>query len=433
MAAPPPPPPPPPPPRKPERLGPRPLPLYLALEGLTFLNSCAASMILNGESPSSKPGETPRPKNPLLDLRHLDPNAPPVPAEAFSQAVKAEACTRFASFLDGVLLYRQHPYRRRLVDPPVVWQSGAVGLRDYGRGEAAEQGLPLLVVPSLINRGYVLDLMGTRSFLRTLARRGFRPFLLDWGWPGEEEHGFDLGDYVTQRMIPALEAIAALCGRPPVVIGYCMGGLMSLALCLHRPQDVAGFVALATPWNFHADRQAQRLILDGASGWLSQVAEEMGELPVDLIQALFSGLDPQSIARKFRSFGGLPQRSDKANTFVAMEDWLNDGVPLAGPVAHECLTGWYGENRPHTLRWQVAGQRIDPAALTCPSLVIIPTRDRIVPPDSSRALAVALGAAKASLEVREVPLGHIGMITGSAAGKMVYAPLIQWLRRTAKG
>ncbi len=396
-----------PPATRPGRLGPRPLPLYLALEGWSFLNSCGASMLLKGGSPSLK-----------VDL----PEG--VAAEDLAAAVDAEARHRFGAFLEGVQAYRAHPYRRRLVDPDPAWTLGATALRDYGGDEG---GLPVLAVPSLINRGYVLDLTGRRSLMRHLARKGFRPFLVDWGWPGAEERGFTITDYITRRLEPAIDAVRDRTGRKPVVLGYCMGGLLSLSAVLRRPDDVAAFAGLATPWDFHADTSPQLRVLIGAKDWIGEVVDRYGELPVDLLQSMFSGLDPHSIARKFRTFAALPTRSAKANAFVALEDWLNDGVPLAGPVAQEALRGWYGANTTARGEWRVAGEVVDPAGVRVPTLLVVPARDRIVPPES----ALGLVAAMPSAQSLTVPLGHIGMITGSAAGRAVYGPLVRWLRRVA--
>jgi polyhydroxyalkanoate synthase len=64
---------------------------------------------------------------------------------------------------------------------PVAWREGALRLLDYGRGSA---GPAVLVVPSLINRYYVLDLLPEQSFLRHLAEAGLRPLVVDWGEPG---------------------------------------------------------------------------------------------------------------------------------------------------------------------------------------------------------------------------------------------------------
>src|SRR5690606_19376747 len=109
-----------------------------------------------------------------------------VDPETVAAALDAEARHRFDAFLTGVERYRCHPYRRTLADPPVCWQEGATRLLDYGAGVA--RGAPaLLVVPSLVNRAYILDLAPECSLLRYLAGRGLRPFLVDWDRPGPAE------------------------------------------------------------------------------------------------------------------------------------------------------------------------------------------------------------------------------------------------------
>src|SRR3546814_11119030 len=71
-------------------------------------------------------------------------------------------------------------------------------------------------------------------------------------------------------------------------------------------------------------------------------------------------LDPQLVVRKFLAFGRLDAASRKAEEFVALEDWLNDGVPLAAPVARECLGRWYGDNATARGQWRLAGCPVDP-------------------------------------------------------------------------
>ena len=99
--------------------------------------------------------------------------------------------------IGGIAAYRRHAWHRTLTDPPTIWSEGGTRLLDYGQDNHA---LPVLFVPSLINRAYVLDLAEGHSMLRWLARQGVRPLLLDWGWPGEVERRFTLTDYVAGRM-----------------------------------------------------------------------------------------------------------------------------------------------------------------------------------------------------------------------------------------
>ena len=209
-----------------------------------------------------------------------------------------------------------------------------------------------------------------------------------------------------------------------MLLGYCMGGLLTLALALRRRGDLAGLALLATPWDFHADAAAQSAQAAAAAALLAPLLDHLGELPVDAIQALFAGLDPQLVMRKFLAFARLDPAHRKAVAFVALEDWLNDGVPLAAPVARECLAGWYGENTPATGHWRVAGKAVDPARLDLPTLGIVPAGDRIVPPASAMALCEAIPNAA----ILRPTAGHIGMVVGGRAVELVWQPLLTWLK-----
>ncbi|GAB4168934.1 MAG: alpha/beta fold hydrolase [Thalassobaculales bacterium] len=328
---------------------------------------------------------------------------------------------RAGRVIAGITAYRRHPYRRALAEPPALWAEGTTRLLDFGG-----TGRPLLLIPSLINRAYVLDLAEGHSFARRMAQR-FRVFLVDWGLPGPEERTFTLTDYIAGRLEAALDQVLAAAG-PPVALGYCMGGTMAVPLAARRGGDLAGLVLLAAPWDFHTGAGDAPAGLPLAARTASWAIEAAGELPTDLLQALFAGLDPFLAVRKFSHFAGLDPACPEAVAFVALEDWLNDGVPLAAAVARECLFGWYGANTPAGGRWRIAGRPVMPAAAAgLPVLAVVPRRDRIVPPQSALALAAALPGAA----VLRPPLGHIGMMASARAGDLAWAPIGDWIASIA--
>ncbi len=393
------------------RRGPRPLLLHLTLAMLK------SSVSIAGLSPSSGawPGWNPR-RNPELARLASASGAP----DAFARAVLAATLAEDRALIAGIAAYRRHPWRRTLPDPPAIWREGETRLLDYG-GE----GPPILFVPSLVNRGHILDLDEGASLLRFLAAAGFHPLLLDWGWPGARERRFTLTDYVAGRLERAIGTLA----DKPILAGYCMGGLLALAAALRQPNRLRALALLATPWDFHADDPARASALARLLPLMEPAFALGHSLPIDWLQTLFALVDPFGVGAKYRAFAALDPRSPRARRFVALEDWLNDGVPLAEPVARETLAGWYGDNTPQQGAWLVAGLPVDPGALRLPCLVAAPARDRLVPPASARPLATLIPEAT----LIEPQAGHIGMIAGTSAETVLWRPLLAWLRRVCGG
>ena len=394
------------------RMGPRPLPLHLMAAATTYGSSNAALPLLSSGLLSWSPALASQ----GADLQKALEKANP---DTLRSAVEAEARRRLDVFLKGVERYRHHPYRRDLPAPPTVWQDGNTRLYDFGVGG----GVPLLLIPSLINRAYILDLSARHSFARWMAEQGVWPFLVDWDAPNATERQFDLTAYITRRLEPALDAVRDLSGAAPIVLGYCMGGVLALALAQRRQESISGLALLATPWDFHAGNAAQASAMAGVAAAMNGVMTVLGELPVDVIQMLFASLDPFLAERKFSAFAALGPDTDHAEDFVALEDWLNDGVPLSAPVARECLIGWYGGNTTMRGQWRIAGAAVDPGAVDLPALVVVPANDRIVPPQS----AMPLGAALPRAEVMQPTLGHIGMMVSRGVADALWPKILDWM------
>ena len=337
-------------------------------------------------------------------------------------SLKYEVAGRFGQFLTGVQKYRAYPRQPAQKRPPPFWQKGATQVHQCGLS-----GPPVLIVPSLINRGDILDLSPSHSFVRTLSREGLRVFWIDWGKPKDDELAFGISDYVLKRLSPAAEKIHLTTGRPLVIVGYCMGGLLALGLVACQPNICCAYSALATPWDFHAPSTLKKAA-DHFSKFFMTAAEHIGFLPEDFLHALFSSLTPGLVAQKFRWFSTIPHPSPQADIFVTVEDWLNDGIPLTTRVLRECLQCWYHENATLHAKWSIANTLVSPAHITVPSFIVLSTRDRLIPPESSYALAQALP----NSETINVDLGHIGMMIGRHAHDKVHTPLKNWITSITK-
>lgn len=388
------------------------LPLHLMLTLGCWLSSPFALQCVSVALPPSK-------GNPPLNPASLLQNP-----QTLKNALAEEARSRASSLLSGLLRYAETPYARNVAEPPAIWRKGNARLLDYGSlGRGADRPV-VLFVPSLINRYYILDLEEERSMLRHLAANGLYPLVLDWGQPGDMESGFGCGEYITKILLPAIDFLAAASAQNPVLVGYCMGGVLSLAAAALRPTRLSGLALLATPWDFHCPEFASFVVDASARPMLQNLIAQQAELPGDIVQSLFYLTDPWVFEQKFRRFSELSQDSRAARDFVALEHWVNDGVPMTSAVAQDCLIGWAQENILACNAWKIGSRRIDPKKLRMPAFVAIPRNDHVVP----HACAMPLAKALPHATLAHPASGHVGMIVGSNARRELWQPLAEWVQ-----
>ena len=113
---------------------------------------------------------------------------------------------------------------------------------------------PVLLVPSLINRWYVLDLLPEQSFVGFLLERGHDVFLIDWGTPGPEDRFVGLDTYIDRYVDRCVRVATRLANSDAAhILGYCLGGTLTAIHGALHPERVASMVTLAAPIGFTDD------------------------------------------------------------------------------------------------------------------------------------------------------------------------------------
>jgi polyhydroxyalkanoate synthase len=344
--------------------------------------------------------------------------------EELQKAIRQEAKNRASEMLTGVLRYYQTPYKRQVAEPPVIWKRGNAQLLDYGSKIKNPKSV-VLFIPSLINRYYILDLEEERSFLRYLAGQGIYPLVLDWGVPGDFEKDFGCGEYITQILGPAIDFIAGISAKPVALAGYCMGGVLALAAANIKREKISSLALLATPWNFHCPEFLPFVLDEKWRTTMEKNITAQKTLSADVIQSLFYLTDPFVFENKFRRYAELDPDSCNAKDFIALEHWVNDGVPMTSDVARDCLISWAQENILLNGGWKVGRKKIAPPPASLPTFIAIPKNDHVVPFDCAMPLATASRHA----HVIHPGAGHVGMIVGSHSHSELWQPYATWLER----
>jgi poly[(R)-3-hydroxyalkanoate] polymerase subunit PhaC len=296
--------------------------------------------------------------------------------------------------LAGLRAYEQAPRHGRPQPRPEVARIGAAALRDHGGS-----GPPAVLVPSLINPPRILDLDEQTSLTAAIARMGRRPLLLDWG-AASERAGLAVSGHIEELLLPLLRTL----GEPVALVGYCLGGTMAIAAAnLIQVERVA---TIAAPWRFAGYSEPSRRALEGMWRNAQAPAEQLGALPMEVLQAAFWSLDPERTVRKFAQFGGLDPASAQARRFVELEEWANEGEPLPYPAAGELIEDLFGRDLPGSGAWNVGGKAVGDT-VSAPALHLVAEHDRIAPAETAPAG-----------EHTRISSGHVGMIVGSARGRL---------------
>lgn len=301
-------------------------------------------------------------------------------------------------FLAGLARYQEAPPRPPMPERPERARLGAVRLLDCG---GPDDGPAILLVPSIINGGEVLDLLPGRSLVEGLRARGCRVWRIDWGPLDRGERRLGLAGLVSARLVPLAKKVP---GRF-LLAGHCLGGTLAVAAAALLGHRVRRLALLAAPWVFsgYGEEAAARAQVAWRS--LAPLARGLGGLPLMALNPLFWSLDEAGVVAKYQALGAEDVGPEALLQFAAVEDWANSGPALSPAAARDIFLGCLAEDRMARGRWRVRGKPVRIEGLGVPILDIGAMRDRLVP-------AAARVGAGTGIERHDIDAGHVGMIVG---------------------
>jgi polyhydroxyalkanoate synthase subunit PhaC len=278
---------------------------------------------------------------------------------------------------------------------------------------------PILLVPSLINRWYVLDLGPGRSLIEWLIARGHDVYCIDWGTPGPEDRYLTWDDIGGRYLGRAVRRCARATGKTHV-LGYCLGGTLAAAYAAAFPEGVASLTALAAPVDFeHAGIMATWTRTPTFD--VRAIAEAFGNIPWPLLQASFHLLRPTLTASKLVALLDRAWNDEFLDGFLATERWGNDNVSFPGACYVRYIEELYRGNRLVAGSFSVCGRPARLPALRCPVLGIAFAEDHIVPLASAKPLIDLAGARDKQLLVDRG--GHVGAVVSRKAAERLWPAL----------
>jgi class III poly(R)-hydroxyalkanoic acid synthase PhaC subunit len=304
-------------------------------------------------------------------------------------------------------------------------------IHHYKTSSSQQENLktPLLVVGSLINRHYILDLLPQTSIIRYFQQLGFDVYATDWRRPTIKDENMSLGSYVYEYLENAVDKVEEITGSKNVTLfGYCWGGILSLIYSALHPEKVRNLILHATPLDFGKSPTV-------LESWIKSFDVErfvkiFGNVPSSFLNIAFFMRNPLEALLKYQIYFSQPRSTKEIIQFMAVESWLYDSVPIIGKAFEQIINDIYKKNLLIKNKMMLGKDVIDLKKITMPVLNIVGTEDDLVSAESSRTITDIISSK--DKKTLEFPTGHVGLCISRSAHKKLWPEVGKWLIERSK-
>ena len=291
--------------------------------------------------------------------------------------------------------------------------------------------VPILIVMSPVAKGYIMDLARGQSFVEHLLKQGHDVYMLDWLAPRMDQKRLDMAAYVCDLVGECVDQVVADSGEPELtLLGYCMGGLLSVCYAaLNSDGRIKNLACFTTPVNGDGMVLHKRWVSSDNFD-IDRLIEEFGNIPGEIINASIQALRPlQRNANKMRLLNNIDD--DKfVKTHLRFDRWAVDQLSLPGALARDYSNDFLKNNLFVTNKLELRGKRVDFGNIKVPFLHVAASFDHIVPEAASRDLIGLVG----SEEKQEIIVrgGHVSLVAGGNAIYRLWPQFDQWASERAE-
>jgi polyhydroxyalkanoate synthase len=286
------------------------------------------------------------------------------------------------------------------------------------RGWQPSHAIPILLVPPLAAPAWCFDLRQGCSVAEHLLARGYPTYAVDYGAISFSDRALGLEHWVHDVIPNAIDAVVRDSGRSEIqLVGWCLGGIMSLLATAARDLPVRSVGLVASPFDFAEVRMIapiRRLasLTGGALG--TTLYRVLGGAPAPLVSLGFraTALD-RYITKPVVTAQHLHDRDWLAHS-QAVDEYMASMLAYPGRTFGQLYHQFFRVNEIAGGTLELGDDRIDLANIDVPVLSIGGTSDVLAPVDAVHHVASLLPNSP-DVRLETAPGGHLGVLTGRSA------------------
>ncbi|NCB39799.1 MAG: alpha/beta fold hydrolase [Erysipelotrichia bacterium] len=291
---------------------------------------------------------------------------------------------------------------------------------------------PVVIVPSLINRNYILDLLPGHSLVEQLKASGLDVFLIDWGDPdaGMGQCGFD--HYVSVWLRRAIRQVKRLTGKTKVQLtGQCIGGMMATMYAAHPElrKDLSSLFLLTAPIDLADSGLLANWTSTDGFDVEKMTAPYQGIVPAQFFHASFPLLDPKKQLSKYRNLLENFEMPGFKEIWEALDIWSNDNVDFTKRAFTELIRTFYQDNAFFKGEFNIMGAPVNFKDIDVPVLSLVARDDHVFNEKAAMAIQDCKAAKKGRLDYHVIPAGHVSLIAAHPVRIHTYTLIKEFLTR----
>ena len=261
----------------------------------------------------------------------------------------------------------------------VVYQSELFQLIQYNPATDKVAAEPLLYVPPLVNRFYMIDLTPNQSLVKWLVDERRTVFVISWVNPGPEHKDKGVEDYVL-AIVEAIDEVAKRAKAAPDLFSFCLGGtLAAMAVgwlaAKGRGKEVNSATLIGSMVDFADMRDWAAFVHEAHLGALEDHLEGQGYIDSVELQRLFAAMRANDLIW-----------SSVVNHYLLGKDappsdlltWFEDGARIPAEFLKSYNRDLLRDNRlKDPAGFEIAGTKIDLAGINNAMLVIALKDDHV--------------------------------------------------------
>jgi polyhydroxyalkanoate synthase len=289
----------------------------------------------------------------------------------------------------------------------------------------------VLLVPPLGAQAACFDLRRGNSLVEHFTQAGRQTYLVDYGPMAFADRNLGLEFWVNEVLPPVIRRVCSDAGNVPVdLVGWCMGGLLSLvAAAAHTDLPINAVAMVASPFDMSKNpllAPFQKLGEVTRGQILGSAFRALGGAPSMLVAPAFKATSLLTYVKKPLTLWRHRDDRDFLAQVEAVDELMNNMYAYPGRATLQAYYRLALNNELASGKVQGPNKLVDLADVRVPVLNIAGATDVLAPVEAAHHVGELLPGAP-EVRLRTAPGGHLGVLTGRSARETTWAMLDDFL------